>query len=188
MVSNHGTNRPNCMAVSMTCDAHAHHGMHSTLCGVHGSCMPFFWRADFEFSAVSDIVLMPQVSHIIILIQHIFHAYARMERTPPPPFVCPITMDVMDNAVIDLDGYSYDRAAIEDALRRNRASPMTRRPMAHTDLIPNRALRDAIAAWEREQPMAIDPDLLTLDDPRIVIGRGAFGEVRYSSLSVRHPL
>ena len=104
-----------------------------------------------------------------------------MERTPPPPFVCPITMDLMDNAVIDLDGYSYDRAAIEEVLQRSRASPMTRRPMAHTDLIPNRALRDAIAAWEREQPMAIDPDLLTLDDPRAVIGRGAFGEVRYIS-------
>jgi hypothetical protein len=105
-----------------------------------------------------------------------------MERTPPPPFVCPITMDLMDNAVIDLDGYSYDRAAIEEVLQRSRASPMTRRPMAHTDLIPNRALRDAIAAWEREQPMAIDPDLLTLVTPRIVIGRGAFGEVRSCSL------
>ena len=99
-----------------------------------------------------------------------------MERTPPPPLVCPVTLDVMDDAVIDHDGYSYDRAAIEEVLRDNPTSPMTRRPMTPANLIPNRALRDMIAAWHKEQPLAIDPDRLTLDTPRVVIGRGAFGE------------
>ena len=110
-----------------------------------------------------------------------------MERTPPPPLVCPVTLDVMDNAVIDHDGYSYDRAAIEEVLRDNPTSPMTRRPMTPANLIPNRALRDMIAAWHKEQPLAIDPDLLTLVTPRCVIGRGAFGEVRPCSL-LRNPV
>jgi len=102
----------------------------------------------------------------------------RMERTPPQPFVCPITRDVMDTPVVGPDGYSYERADIEEHLRRNPTSPMTRQPMTALTLTPNYALRDAIEAWRRQQPLAIDPDLLTLVTPRRVIGRGAFGEVR----------
>ena len=101
----------------------------------------------------------------------------RMERTPPQPFVCPITRDVMDTPVVGPDGYSYERADIEEHLRRNPTSPMTRQPMTALTLTPNYALRDAIEAWRRQQPLAIDPDLLTLVTPKHVLGRGAFGEV-----------
>jgi hypothetical protein len=106
---------------------------------------------------------------------------ARMERTPPPPFVCPISHDVMETPAVGPDGWSYERAYIEAHLRLNPTSPMTRQPMTIAMLTPNYALRDAIVAWLREQPLAIDPDLLTLDIPRRVIGRGAFGEVSVHS-------
>ena len=105
------------------------------------------------------------------------HVASTMERAPPPPFLCPINQDVMETPVVGPDGWSYDRAAIEQALRRNPVSPMTRQPMTMSALTPNYALRDAIEAWRREQPMAIDADLLTLNNPERVIGRGAFGKV-----------
>jgi hypothetical protein len=104
-----------------------------------------------------------------------------MERAPPPPFLCPINQDVMETPVVGPDGWSYDRAAIEQALRRNPLSPITRQPMTIASLTPNYALRDAIEAWRREQPMAIDPDRLTLDNPERVIARGSFGKVSWTS-------
>jgi hypothetical protein len=100
-----------------------------------------------------------------------------MERAPPAPFLCPINQDVMEAPVVGPDGWSYDRAAIEQALQHNPISPMTRQPMSVASLTPNYALRDAIEAWRREQPMAIDSDRLSLDDPEHVIARGAFGKV-----------
>ena len=76
------------------------------------------------------------------------------------------------------DGRSYERGAIEEALRHNPISPITRQPMTVGSLVMNFALRDSIDFWRLEQPMAIDPDRLHLTAPKEVIGRGSFGEVR----------
>ena len=45
---------------------------------------------------------------------------------------------------MDPEGNSYERTAIEDWLRRNSTSPVTRSPLTAGDLVPNRALKDAI--------------------------------------------
>jgi hypothetical protein len=50
----------------------------------------------------------------------------------------------MVDPVIDPDGNSYERQAIEDWLRRTSTSPITRTPLAAADLRPNRALKQAI--------------------------------------------
>ncbi|CAF1172373.1 unnamed protein product [Rotaria magnacalcarata] len=63
---------------------------------------------------------------------------------PSGTFVCPITHELMVDPVIDPDGNSYERRAIEDWLRQNGTSPITRAPLLAADLRPNRALKAAI--------------------------------------------
>jgi len=50
----------------------------------------------------------------------------------------------MEDPVVDPEGNTYERRAIEEWLSRNSTSPVTRSPLSVTDLVPNRALRDAI--------------------------------------------
>ena len=100
-----------------------------------------------------------------------------MERPPLDGFICPITQDIMETPMVGADGRSYERGAIEEALRRNPISPITRQPMTVDTLVNNYALRDAIVSWFQKQPMAIDPDRFVLVVPKEVIGRGSFGEV-----------
>mmetsp|Transcript_28743 Transcript_28743/g.37726 ORF Transcript_28743/g.37726 Transcript_28743/m.37726 type:complete len:759 (+) Transcript_28743:142-2418(+) len=62
----------------------------------------------------------------------------------PLTFICPITQELMKDPVIDNDGNSYEREAIEDWVRQNGTSPITRAPLSATDLRPNRNLLDCI--------------------------------------------
>ena len=63
----------------------------------------------------------------------------------PQHFLCPITLAVMNDPVIDNDGVSYERQAIAEWLNaRNSTSPTTGKVLTVNDLRPNRALRDAI--------------------------------------------
>lgn len=55
-------------------------------------------------------------------------------------YYCPITLGLIHVPVIDPEGYSYEKVAIENWIRRNGASPVTRQPVALEDLYPNRAL------------------------------------------------
>lgn len=54
---------------------------------------------------------------------------------------CPITMDVMQDPVMAVDGYCYERTAITAWLRSHGTSPVTKQPMSLECLIPNRALK-----------------------------------------------
>ncbi|CAF1946976.1 unnamed protein product [Rotaria magnacalcarata] len=68
---------------------------------------------------------------------------------PSETFICPITHELMVDPVIDGDGNSYERGAIEDWLQRNGTSPITRAPLLVSDLRPNRALKTAIDEYHR---------------------------------------
>jgi len=57
---------------------------------------------------------------------------------------CPITQERMVDPVILVDGFSYERRAIENWLRNHSRSPMTNIPLPNTALIPNRTLRNII--------------------------------------------
>lgn len=68
--------------------------------------------------------------------------------TIPSSFLCPLTLSLMRDPVIDPEGYSYERTAIVEWLSRGVSrSPITRKPMRAGDLIPNRYLKDAIADY-----------------------------------------
>jgi hypothetical protein len=93
----------------------------------------------------------------------------------PHSFLCPITCDVMDRPVVATDGHSYELEAITRWLESHMASPLTNAPLHNTMLIPNVALRSAIDEWRAVQPMAIDPERLSLSEE--LIGEGSFGRV-----------
>lgn len=90
-------------------------------------------------------------------------------------FTCAITRDVMEDPVVAADGHTYERAAIEQWIRRSPRSPMTNEQLGSAALIPNIALRKAIAEWRAHQPLALDPAALTVSSD--VLGVGSFGTV-----------
>uniref|UniRef100_A0A8C9SKN9 WD repeat, SAM and U-box domain-containing protein 1 n=1 Tax=Scleropages formosus TaxID=113540 RepID=A0A8C9SKN9_SCLFO len=53
---------------------------------------------------------------------------------------------------LNIDGYSYEREAIEDWIKaKNRSSPMTNLPLPTTTVTPNRTLKMAISRWKASQ-------------------------------------
>lgn len=59
-------------------------------------------------------------------------------------FYCPITSDLMRDPVIDHEGNTYERDAIEAWIDRHMTSPITRNRLTRDDLRPNRALKNSI--------------------------------------------
>jgi len=75
----------------------------------------------------------------------------------PEGLYCVITEKLMDYPVIGPDGYTYEKAAIEEWLSRNNTSPMTRQEMRIEDLVPNRALADVLEAYRGKVDQNIEP-------------------------------
>ena len=90
---------------------------------------------------------------------------------------CSITMEPMEDPVMAPDGRSYERSAITHWLQQHGTSPITRIPMSVSSLVTNYTLKDVIEQWRNQQPLAIDPDNLTLGEPEVVLGEGSFGKV-----------
>ncbi len=63
----------------------------------------------------------------------------------PNELMCPITLCVMTDPVLAMDGHTYERAAIERWLRARRTSPRTGAPLPSRQLVPNHAIRALIA-------------------------------------------
>ena len=69
----------------------------------------------------------------------------------PKEFLCPITLEVMADPVVALDGLSYERSKIEMWFKNNKVSPVTREGI-RTTLIPNQALKSQIVDYlERKE-------------------------------------
>eukprot|EP01026_Neomeris_dumetosa_P027035 TRINITY_DN2201_c0_g1_i5.p1 TRINITY_DN2201_c0_g1~~TRINITY_DN2201_c0_g1_i5.p1 ORF type:complete len:366 (+),score=36.71 TRINITY_DN2201_c0_g1_i5:92-1189(+) len=69
---------------------------------------------------------------------------------PPDVFICPITSDLMNDPVMAVDGYTYERKAIEEWFQQHSTSPMTNQPMDKT-LIPNHSLRSSIMEYKQSK-------------------------------------
>ena len=80
----------------------------------------------------------------------------------PGSFICPLTLEVMTDPVIDREGNSYERSAIvgwlQQQARGNSAqvSPLTRQPLEVSDLVPNRVLKSAIEEFLGRQGVNAD--------------------------------
>ncbi|XP_046846057.1 WD repeat, SAM and U-box domain-containing protein 1-like [Xenia sp. Carnegie-2017] len=66
----------------------------------------------------------------------------------PDEFLCPITREVMIDPVIAADGHSYERKAIESWMLSGKlTSPMTNKPIKHSNLISNTTLKSVISRY-----------------------------------------
>jgi ankyrin repeat protein len=75
----------------------------------------------------------------------------QQHREIPDAYVCPITVEVMEDPCIAADGNSYERREIQAWFARGkRTSPMTGAQLPHTHLTPNINLKKAIQAFLEE--------------------------------------
>ncbi|KAI4353532.1 hypothetical protein L6164_002475 [Bauhinia variegata] len=75
----------------------------------------------------------------------------------PTDFKCPITLELMRDPVVVATGQTYDRESINMWIASgHNTCPKTGQTLAHTDLIPNRALKNLIAMWCREQKIPFE--------------------------------
>src|SRR3989338_4361127 len=69
---------------------------------------------------------------------------APMRGDLPESFYCALTHEVMNDPFIDPEGHTFERSAITTWLSKSKTSPITRKPLQISQLVPNRALREAI--------------------------------------------
>jgi hypothetical protein len=62
----------------------------------------------------------------------------------PRSFICPLTMEIIYDPVLDAEGNTYERSALLQWLKEHRTSPISRQPLNARMIVPNNALRDAI--------------------------------------------
>ena len=67
-----------------------------------------------------------------------------LEDTAPDGYLCPITLELMQDPVLAADGFTYERTGIEQWLLNGDYSPKTGEPLQHKGLTPNRVLRTLI--------------------------------------------
>ena len=84
-------------------------------------------------------------------VQRLKKILKEQQREIPDAYLCPITMDPMEDPCIAADGHSYERRAIKDWFARgNNTSPKTGAPLDDTRLFPNHALKSAIQDFLEE--------------------------------------
>lgn len=102
----------------------------------------------------------------------------------PQEFICPITLNIMNDPVICEDGYTYERESIMSLP--NSLSPMTRNPINKYNLIPNRALKDSIERFKSSNNVCsftnITTSALTNTNPQMV-----YPEINLSTHLIRSP-
>lgn len=65
----------------------------------------------------------------------------------PNHFMCPLTLDILRDPVIAPSGYTYERSAILDFIKKYAIDPVTRTPLTPTQLYPNNNLKDAVSRY-----------------------------------------
>lgn len=77
----------------------------------------------------------------------------------PAVFVCPITLQVMRQPLVNKRGMNFERAAILSWLEKGTGHcPLTRLPMKPSDLIPNRGLEVRIQVWKKQNGLDKDEE------------------------------
>jgi hypothetical protein len=81
-------------------------------------------------------------------------------RRHPTTYVCPLTLQIMDDPVLDGCGHCFDRDAITAWLSFHSMCPISRKPLCTRDLIEAVALKERIASWKKEHEVDADSDVL----------------------------
>ena len=66
---------------------------------------------------------------------------------PPDALVCPISMELMRDPVMAMDGHTYERGPIERWLADHQTSPKTNEPLPSTTLVPNHAVKSMVQEY-----------------------------------------
>ena len=79
---------------------------------------------------------------------------------PPDALVCPISMELMEDPVLAMDGHTYDRSSIEAWLKTGKkTSPKTNAPLPSTALYPNHAVKSMVRTPRSvKTPPAVSPN------------------------------
>ena len=80
-------------------------------------------------------------------------------RPLPESYYCPITCDLISDPVISKFGTTYERGAIENWIRVNKSSPITREPLSLSDIRDNDALYDLIQLEKGRSLESIHPSI-----------------------------
>jgi len=76
---------------------------------------------------------------------------------PDSSFLCPISLVLMTDPVMAMDGHTYERSAITKWLENNNTSPQSNITLPAKTLIPNHNLKSQIAAWKTKHEKAQVP-------------------------------
>jgi hypothetical protein len=80
----------------------------------------------------------------------------------PNDFLCPITLEIMNEPVICSDGYTYERQSI--LALHNNISPITRQLINRDFLIPNRALKNLIEEYKNKNVNTINVNTINVNE------------------------
>lgn len=75
----------------------------------------------------------------------------------PPYFICPISLLIMKDPVIWMDGYTYERREIEDWLAKHKFNTTISDLAYRNILFPNRAAKAGIEVFLAENPNGSGP-------------------------------
>lgn len=90
---------------------------------------------------------------------------AQQERS----FLCPIMEKIMQDPCLALDGFTYERRAIDEWFcRGHRVSPVTYAPIGSVVIIPNEKLREVIEAFVEKKGRGKDAGVRTF--PNVIEG------------------
>ncbi|KAJ0974184.1 hypothetical protein J5N97_016149 [Dioscorea zingiberensis] len=75
----------------------------------------------------------------------------------PDDFRCPISLDLMRDPVVVASGQTYDRESITRWITSGHSTcPKTGQALAHSNLVSNRALKNLISSWCRDENVPYD--------------------------------
>ena len=80
-------------------------------------------------------------------------------RPLPQSYYCSITCELIHEPVIDPEGNTFEKMAVENWIRVNGSSPLTRTSLTTEDLRPNNALHDLIDEERARSDESIHPSI-----------------------------
>jgi U-box domain/Tir chaperone protein (CesT) family len=76
--------------------------------------------------------------------EHAVQSLTTTECNVPSGFVCPLTMEVMFDPVLDAEGNTFERMSLLQWLKQSPTSPISRQPLSERMVTSNNALRESI--------------------------------------------
>lgn len=96
-----------------------------------------------ELNQMFNLIQNPSLSYSEIIAQ-------MSESDVPHHFLCPILQEIMTDPVNTVDGFTYERSAIEHWFQIRISSPLTGLELSSSTLVRNEELKEAIAAFMTE--------------------------------------